>query len=66
MSYEDTARMALDGEFLAALLDEYLDLLIEKNKLKKPTDEEIQKAREKVIKRLQEKYPKVGISLIKK
>lgn len=63
MNLKDTADMALTGEFLATLLDEYLDLLLQKNPtLNKPTEKEVQELREKIIKRLQEKYPGAGIT----
>lgn len=61
MKFEDVTQMALAGEFLGRLLDEYLDLLIQKNNLNKPTEEEIKKLREKIIADMQQKYPTAGI-----
>lgn len=66
MSYKDTTQMALNGEYLAALLDEYLDWIIEHNHLNKPSESQIEEMRNKVIKKLQEKYPDAGIVLTKK
>ena len=65
MRFEDISKMALNGEFLATLIDEYLDVFVEKNKLKKPSEEELEEIGKKVLKKMQEKYPEAGIVLKK-
>ena len=67
MNLKDVGKMALAGEFLSSLLDEYLDVIFEKNpSLKKPSEEEMDKIRDKVLKEMQEKYPNAGIIVQKK
>lgn len=66
MNFKDTVDMALTGEFISRLLDEYIDLLVKKNKLKDLTDKEMKKLRSKVLDRMQEKYPDAGIVINKK
>lgn len=64
MSYEDTARQALDAEYLSRMLDEYLDVFFSLNpRLVKPSEDDIKKIRQKVITQLQQKYPNAGIIL---
>ncbi len=61
----DIARQSLENEFLTGLIDEYLEWIIKENKLKEPTEDQIKKMSEKVLKNLQKKYPDAGIDFIK-
>lgn len=65
MKLDELSQMAMIGEFLSSTIDEFLDLLIEKNKLKRPSEEEVLKIKRKIIKKMQEKYPSAGIILKK-
>lgn len=62
MNFKDTADMALTGEYLSRLLDEYLDEIFKANpQLKKPTDADVARIRKKVLEELKKKYPTAGI-----
>ena len=54
----------LENEFRVGVLEALIQLIINKNNisLQAPTSQEVDEIREKIVKKLQDKYPNSGIS----
>ncbi len=57
----DITKQAIESDFMIMLIDTYLEWVIKENNLKKPTAVDLEKMKEEIIKKLQAKYPNMGI-----
>lgn len=59
----DTAQI-IDNEYRAKVIEELVKLIIGKNNLQGPTEEEMEEIKDKVIEGLKKRYPNSGVKRV--